>query len=264
MKRFLPLLLLALGLLSTSCRHQRELIYFKDLGQSDIQGSTETDLPDYRIRASDILYVRVLTLDEKINEQFRQASGMDQSGGQMMYGEQGMYYTGFSVKDDGNVEIPLIGTVQIKGMTLEEAKVVIIQKAREQLKDPMVMIKLGTFKVTLLGEVGGQGVQYFYSNRPNIMEVIAKAGGLTDYGNLRQVLVIRPTVDGSRSYRINLQDKNLINTPEYIIQPNDIVYVPPLKAKGISMIAQDYGTLISLFTGTVGIFTLILSLILIL
>lgn len=263
MKHRIPLFLIVLAVLSASCRHQKELIYFKGLGASDIQNSTADKMEDYRIRASDILYIRVLTLDEKINSLFMAASGSGQNmGSGQSFGEEGMYFTGFPVLDDGNVDVPLIGLVQVKGKTMEEAKANIIQRAREQLKDPIVQVKLGTFKVTLIGEVRSPGVKYFYSNRPTIIEAIGKSGDLTDYGNRQQVLIIRPTVDGSRSYRINLQDKNLLNSPEYYLQPNDIVYVPPLKAKGINMVAQDYGTLISLVTSTVGIFTLIFTLIL--
>lgn len=259
----LKLFLLLFTALLVSCRQQKELIYFNGLGAEDIQNQTTADQDSYCIRANDILYIKVLTLDEKINMLFNQASGTNMaSGGSQMFGEEVLYFTGFSVRDDGYVEIPMIGPVQVKGKTIEEAKTIIEKKALEQLKEPIVQVKLGTFKVTMLGEVRQPGVKFFYNKRPNIIEAIGKSGDLTDYGNRHEVLIIRPTVTGSRSYRINLQDKNLLNSPEFYIQPNDVIYVPPLKAKGINMVAQDYGVLISIISSTLATITVVISLIL--
>jgi polysaccharide export outer membrane protein len=260
----LKLFLLLFTALLVSCRQQKELIYFNGLGAEDIQNQTTIDQESYCIRANDILYIKVLTLDEKINMMFNQASGTNQSvgGGNQMYGEETLYFTGFSVRDDGNVEIPMIGLVNVKGKTIDEAKAIIEKKALEQLKEPIVQVKLGSFKVTMLGEVRQPGVKFFYNKRPNIIEAIGKSGDLTDYGNRQQVLIIRPTVNGSRSYRINLQDKKLLNSPEFYIQPNDVIYVPPLKAKGINMVAQDYGVLISILSSTLATVSIVITLIL--
>ncbi|MCX6224042.1 MAG: polysaccharide export protein, partial [Bacteroidia bacterium] len=212
---------------------------------------------------NDILYIRVYTLDQDINMLFSAASGASQTGGSYQYfSEDAMYFSGFSVREDGNVDIPLLGLVQVKGKTIAEAKAIIEQKAREQLKDPTVLVKLANFKVTLLGEVLRPGTYTYFNNQATILEAIAKSGDLTDYGNRKEVLIIRPTVNGSKSYRINLQDKNLLTSPEYFIQPNDVIYVPPLKAKGIRMVATDYGVLISAVSSTIATLSIVITLIL--
>ncbi len=262
MKHKLSLLLIVLALLS-SCRQQKELLYFDTLGASDIQNTTAVEQKVYSIRANDILYIRVYTLDQNINMLFSAASGASQSGGSyQLYNEDAMYFTGFSVREDGFVDIPLIGLIEVKGKTVEEAKALIVAKAHEQLKEPTVLVKLANFKVTLLGEVMRPGTYNYFNNQTTILEAIGKSGDLTDYGNRREVLVIRPTVSGSKSYRINLQNAALLTSPEYFIQPNDVIYVPPLKAKGMRMIASDYGVLFSAVSSTIATLSIVITLIL--
>jgi polysaccharide export outer membrane protein len=261
MKRILPLVVIIL-LAATSCRQQKELTYFAGLGQADINNPTAADQKIYRIRANDILYIRVLTTDQNINSLFSAATGSSQAGAYQIYQEDAMYFTGFSVNYDGNVDIPTVGLVEVRGKTIEEAKAVIEKRAQEQLKDPVVLVKLANFKVTLLGEVFRPGTYNYFNNQTTILEAIGKAGDLTDYGDRQQVLIIRPTVEGSKSYRINLQDPALLNSPEYYIQPNDVIYVQPLKAKSNRLFTQDYGPIITVVASTLTSISLIITIIL--
>ena len=261
MKRLLPFLIIFIAVL-TSCRQQKELIYFNGLQTADLKNATAIDLKEYKIKVSDILYIKVLTSDEKINALFSSASGSSGGMNYQYFSEEAMYFSGFSVRPDGTVDIPSIGMVPVVGKNIEEAKQLIVEKSKEQLKEPTVLVKLANFKVTLLGEVMRPGTYNYFNNQTTILEAIGKAGDLTDYGDRKQVLIIRPTVDGSCSYRINLQDPNLISAPEYYIQPNDVVYVPPLKAKGLRMIASDYGVLFSVISSTIATLSIVVTLIL--
>jgi polysaccharide biosynthesis/export protein len=258
-----PLLYLSILILTlSSCRQQKELIYFTDLQEAYIPNNTLQEQKNYLIRANDILYVKVMSLDDKINAQYNSAATGEARISARYYSEDVMFFTGYSVQDNGTVDLPVFGEVQVLGQTIQGAKKVIIEKAEEYLKDVEAIVKLANFKVTLLGEVNRPGIYNYYNNQTTILEALGKAGDLSDYGDRKQVLVIRPTVEGSKSFRLNLQDKNLLSSPKYFIQPNDVIYVPPLKAKGTRLLAQDYGIFITSISSTLTAVSLIVTIIL--
>jgi polysaccharide biosynthesis/export protein len=258
--RLIYLSILALAL--SSCRQQKELIYFTDLQEANIPNNTLKEQKNYLIRANDILYVKVMSLDEKINAQYNAAATGGTAMGGRYYTEDAMFFTGYSVQENGAVDLPVFGEIQVLGLTIQGAKKAIIEKTEEYLKDVDVVVKLANFKVTLLGEVNSPGIYNYYNNQTTILEALGKAGDLSDYGNRKEVLVIRPTVEGSKSFRLNLQDKDLLSSPKYFIQPNDVIYVPPLKAKGTRLLAQDYGIFITSISSTLTAVSLIVTLIL--
>lgn len=255
---YITILLLALS----SCRQQKELIYFTDLQEANIPNNTLQEQKTYLIRANDILYVKVMSLDDKINAQYSAAATGDARMSTTYYNEQTMFFTGYSVQENGAVDLPVFGEIQVLGLTIMGAKKAIIEKTEEYLKDVEVIVKLANFKVTLLGEVNRPGIYNYYNNQTTILEALGKAGDLSDYGNRKEVLIIRPTVEGSKSFRLNLQDKSLLSSPKYFIQPNDVIYVPPLKAKGTKLLAQDYGVLITSISSTLTAVSLIVTIIL--
>lgn len=251
-----------LTLLLSSCRQQKELIYFTDLQEANIPNNTLLEQKTYLIRANDILYIKVMSLDEKINAQYNTAATGEVRGTSQRYTEDAMFFTGYSVQENGDVDLPIFGEIQVLGLSVLDAKKAIIVKTEEYLKDVEVIVKLANFKVTLLGEVKRPGIYNYYNNQTTILEALGKAGDLSDYGDRKQVLVIRPTVEGSKSFRLNLQDKNLLSSPKYFIQPNDVIYVPPVKAKGTRLLAQDYGIFITSISSTLTAVSLIATIIL--
>jgi polysaccharide biosynthesis/export protein len=261
MKKQLIYLSIIIILLS-SCRQQKELIYFNTLQEANIPNNTMLEQKNYLIRTNDILYVKVMSLDERINAQYNAAATGDVRTSSRYYSEDAMFFTGYSVQDNGAVDLPVFGEVQVLGRTIQGAKQAIIKKTKELLKDVEVIVKLANFKVTLLGEVNHPGIYNYYNNQTTILEALGKAGDLSDYGDRKQVLVIRPTVEGSKSFRLNLQDKALLSSPKYFIQPNDVIYIPPLKAKGTRLLAQDYGIFITSISSTLTAVSLIVTIIL--
>ena len=259
-KSIIAVLVILLAL--ASCRQQRKLTYFKGLEETEIINNTSQDVKDYRIRMHDILYIRVLSTDEDVNTVF-DAVSVTGGGNVASMGQSGaMYYTGYSVDERGMVEIPIIGDVYILGMTVAEAKEEIRNAARVYLKDATIIVKLSNMKYTFLGEVNNRGIVQNLNNQTTILEGLGLMGGLTDYGDRENVWILRPTVDGMSTHRINLNDPELLSSQYYYLKPNDVVYVPPLRAKATSMFAQDYGVLISILTSTVATVSVVLSLIL--
>jgi len=254
MKKNYILILLFSVLVFASCRQHKEMTYFQDIGDQPSAIESIDAKEDYRIQPNDILYVKIITLDEEIMTLFNSISmpgGSRMGGSYQTFNEQSLYFTGFSVSDLGYVEIPTLDTIRVVNLTIEEAKDVIQKKANELIKEPDVLVRLANFKVTILGEVRSPGMISYYNNQTTILEALGKAGDLTDYGNRENVLIIRPTQNGSQTFRVDLTKKNLLASSEYYIKPNDVIIVEPLKAKGTRLFAQDYGTFVSVISSTI-------------
>ncbi|MFC2120730.1 polysaccharide biosynthesis/export family protein [Bacteroidota bacterium] len=260
-KNIFPILLFSI-LLMSSCRQQKEMTYFRDLGEQPSFIESIDPKVEYRIQPHDILYVKILTLDEEVMTLYNSISmpgGARTGGTYQTFNEQGLYFTGFSVSDSGYVEMPILDKIMVKNLTVEEARNAIKAKANETIKDLDVLVKLASFKVTILGEVRRPGMISYYNNQTTILEALGKAGDLTDYGNRENILIIRPTQNGSQTFRVNLTKMTLIASSEYYIKPNDVIIVEPLKAKGTRLFAQDYGTFISVISTTITAIAIILS-----
>ena len=106
----------------------------------------------------------------------------------------------------------------------------------EQFKETaniFVSVKLTGLRYTATGEVGGPGTQTLYQERVNIFEALANVGDVTDFGDRKDVMIIRQYPQGQQIHRIDLTDINVMQSPYYYIQPNDLIYVKPLKVKSL-------------------------------
>jgi polysaccharide export outer membrane protein len=119
-----------------------------------------------------------------------------------------------------------------------------------------VVVKLAGFRYTINGEVGSTGTKTLFQEKVNIMEAIANAGDITTTGNRKAVTIIRQTPNGTEMKDLDLTNINIMNSPYYFLQPNDYIYVKPLKQKtwgtgstGIQSLTTLI-TLLSLFTTT--------------
>jgi len=145
--------------------------------------------------------------------------------------ETSLYINGYTVNDSGNVIIPILGQVPVIGLTIDEATRRIQEKAEIYLKDATAIVKLISFKVTVIGEVNRPGTYTNFNNQLTVLEAIGMAGDITDYGNRQKVLIVRPNPEGTTTYNVNLQDKNLLLSEGFFLLPNDIVIVDPIKSK---------------------------------
>jgi len=106
-------------------------------------------------------------------------------------------------------------------------------------------VKVLSFKVTVLGELRSPGVYYNYSSSMTVLEAIGMAGGVTDNARLSQLLVVRRTPTGSKSYRIDLSEKKLLSSDAYYLQPDDVIYVNADKLKNLNLTLPVYSFLLS-------------------
>ncbi len=241
-----------------SCTSQKELMYFSNLDTTSVQQFFPMERPDYRIQYQDILYVNLFTLNEGMNILLNPGSGSSSSS-YMFRDPSTTYIYGYTVSDSGTISLPILGEVIVYGLTLSEVKTAVEERAKQYLKDAVVNIRLLSFKFTVIGEVNRPGTYNNYNNQLTVLEAIGMGGDITDYGNRKRVLVVRPTKEGTHTYRINLQDKNLLQSEGYFLLPNDIVIVEPIKSKPFQLNIPTTSLLISTTLGTISTLILLLS-----
>ena len=215
-------------LVLASCTRYKNMVYLQtDKSSKELYNATP---PDYRIQKRDILYIRILSLNQEITQVINSTSVLSTN---QFTNDASLFIYGYNVSDSGFVEIPVVGRVDVLNKTLEEAKTAVSEKAAKYLKDATVIIKLISFKYSVMGEVTRPGVYQNYNNQLTVLEAISNAGDISPYGDRRKVLVIRPGNEGTRTFRLNLTRTDILSSEGFFLLPNDIVYVEPVKSYNI-------------------------------
>ena len=222
-------LLIIICVFQYSCTSQKKLRYFENLDTTALQEFNISEFPEYRIQQRDILYIRFVTMNDQMNDLLNVGSGRYSS--QLYQNETSLYINGYTVNDSGDVVLPILGEIHIVGLSIDEAQRTIQKAANKYLKDASVIVKLISFKFTVIGEVNRPGTYTNFNNQLTVLEAIGMAGDITDYGNRSEVLVVRPSPSTTTTYKLNLQDKKIIESKAFFILPNDIVIVDPIKSK---------------------------------
>lgn len=254
MKKSLPFLSIVIAIIFTSCVPNQDLIYLQNKNNSETTSSVNPVVAKpYRVQTNDIMSIKIKALDAALVEMFNATDGNVNN-----LNEQNLYFNGYSVDDHGNIRIPVLGEVKVVGLTLEEIRI----KIEKQLLDEyfhkeaniFVNVKLTGLRYTVNGEVASPGTKVLFQDRANVMEALANSGDITMVGNRKEVTIIRQYPHGTEMHTLDLTDASVINSPYYYIQPNDYIYVKPLKQKswgtgttGIQSLATVL-TLISLVT----------------
>jgi len=252
------LILTLVVLIAASCTSQKKLAYLNNLPETGGEETFTMDIPDYKIQPRDILYITIKAMTpEGLIKDFLSAG----SGGGMglSQGESGGGLFGYDVDFNGFIELPAIGQIKVGGLSLEETREAIQEKAGTVFRNSTVECKLLSFKFTVIGEVGSPGAYINYNNYLTVLEAIGRAGGVDDYGNRNRVLVVRSIDKGTKTFRINLQDKNILSSEAYFLLPNDVVIVEPLKQKIFNMNLTTISFIISSITGTISMTLLLIN-----
>jgi len=230
-----------------SCRSSKELVYLNDAGNNEIIKNLS---PDYILKTGDILYVSIKSINPEVNALFNPESGMEAAsssglGYQKYTTPSGAYLYGFELDPNGNIVLPMLGKVNVSGVTITQAELIVQKKADEFLKEAVVKVKLLNFKVTVTGEVRNPGVYYNYNNSINVLEALAMANGNTDYATIQKVMVIRDFPEGKKTFMLDLSSKNVYLSEGFYLQPDDYVMVQPDKHKNLQLNSQAYSLVLS-------------------
>ena len=232
----------------SSCSTQFKLPNYLE----NIQDSSRLDtfsFPEPIIQKNDILYINVSSddLDPQAIAPYNVSS---LSGGGSMGNNPTLM--GYLVNHKGEIEYPRIGVIQTEGLTKSQLAAIIKGKLVKYLQNPVVNIRFLTFKVTVLGEVGGQGTITIPGERLTILEAIGLAGGVTWNGRRESVKIIRETNGVREMGIIDLTSKDIFKSPYYNLQQNDILMVD-LNRRG--RVTQDQQYTMSRISFAVGIIT---------
>jgi polysaccharide export outer membrane protein len=246
-KSLLPLLLLFLLI---GCTSQKKLAYLANLPDSGEPQYFLYEMPDYKIQYRDLLYVDVKAMapDGSIQNVLQ---GSNSQSMNYMQGESTQYLMGYNVDKQGKILLPVVGQIAVGGRTIHETRDVVQAKIDSVFNHAYVDVKLLSFRYTVLGEARNPGTFYNYNDYVTVLEAVGKAGGVGDYGRRDRVLVVRSTPDGSKTYNINLQDKNLLSSEAYFLMPNDVIIIEPLKHKIFNMNLPTISFGISTVTGLI-------------
>ncbi|KRB57269.1 polysaccharide biosynthesis/export family protein [Flavobacterium sp. Root186] len=244
-------ILLLISTLFTSCIPLNDLVYLQDKNTSSEQNNiASVESKPYRLQVNDVLSISIKAIDPKLVSIFNTTE--TSSSGKS---ESSLYFDGFTVDDHGNIRMPILGEINVIGYTLEEVRVKIEKKLHEEYfkseANIFLTVKLAGFRYTINGEVGSTGTKTLFKENVNIMEAIANAGDITTVGNRKAVTVIRQSPTGVQMNEIDLTDVNVMKSPYYYLQPNDYIYVKPLKQKtwGTGQTGiQSIGTVITLLS----------------
>jgi polysaccharide biosynthesis/export protein len=206
-----------------SCTSQKNFLYLQDKGNSSLK--TQADTFDYRIRSKDLLFIKILSIDQASSTSLNPASQTSD-----ISGTQSAYLNGYYVSDSGFVELPLIGKILVQGLTIEESQKAVQKKVNIYLKNSLAVVKLLNFNITVLGEVNNPGNFSIYNTRLNLLEAIGYAGDLTINANRKQIMLIRQE-NTEKIISIDLTDKNVLQSEYFYMLPNDVIYVKPNKSK---------------------------------
>lgn len=211
-----------------SCGSSKNIAYFKNADSVNLAASK--GLFDAKIMPKDLLTVTVSTTDPKAATPFNLSVTNTLNSTGTLYSGAGSLQT-YLVDNDGYINFPVVGRLKVGGMTKRQCENYICEKISPYMaatENPIVTVKMASFKVSVSGEVKSPGIFYVDQEKINVIEALARAGDLTIYGRRENVLLIREDETGQKSvYRLNLNDANLINSPYYYLQQNDMLYVEP-------------------------------------
>jgi polysaccharide export outer membrane protein len=163
------------------------------------------------------------------------------------------FLNGYSIDNDGLVNLPLIGELKLVGMNVKQAKLAIEENLKKYIREDnfYVRVRLGGIRYSALGEFNRPGKFTILQNRVTIFEAIANAGDMTTAAKRTSIRLVRQYPDGTRTHTINLLNDKIIESDFFFIRPNDMIYAEPMKVKqlGTGMtLAQSLQLTLSVIT----------------
>lgn len=218
---------LGLLLLLTACNAPKHVAYFQYETQPQIGQSAQNAVP--HIKPKDLLSITVTSSNNEASKMYNLfvPQSMDMTN-QSLYSQPSIQK--YLVEDDGCIDFPTLGRIQVVGQTKAELEAYLLEHIKSAFNEelPIITIAITNYTVNVLGEVARPGRIAVANERVTILEAIAQAGDLTLYGNRKTIKVLREDADGKKAFiPIDLNDKNLLLSPAYFLEQNDVVYVEP-------------------------------------
>jgi polysaccharide biosynthesis/export protein len=229
---------------TVSCVPVEHLSYFNDINDLDepeVNPKTQKTITPF-----DKLYIKVLSIDP-------QTSNIFNTSEEIRYGSSGSGVIGYLVDETGNINFPFVGNINVGGLTTGKAAEKVQKALNDYVSNTSISVKYVDNQVTVLGEVQRQGVFSFSQDKLNIYEALGLGGGITRYGNRKNIILIRNVGDKIIHHRLNLSDSKISGKDTYYILPNDVIVVEPLKAVSSSYQNITYTTVLTTVTTLIAV-----------
>ncbi len=240
------MLTIAIAIAAASCVPVAQLSYFNDM--DDLDQPTVNPRTQKIIRPFDKLYVRVLSIDLQTSQIFNASDELRMGSYGNMAG-----LIGYLVDEDGNINFPFVGKINVVNLTTAEAADKIQKALSDYVPQTSIIVKYVDNQVTVMGEVQRQGVYSFTQDKLNIYEALGLGGGITRYGDRKKVILIRNDEGKVVHYRLNLSDSKIANKSYYYVMPNDVIIVEPLRAISTSYSNITYTTILSTISTAIAV-----------
>ena len=250
--------LLGVLLLLTSCTSYQKIPYLQDF---ETVNATEevTAMYDAHIRPKDLLTITVNTTDPEAAAPFNLTVQSAANSNLTQWVTQQAALQQYLVDNQGNIDFPVLGELHLGGLSMNEAESMIREKLQPFLKEtPIVTVRMVNYKISVLGEVAKPGTFIINNEKVNVLEALAMAGDMTIWGLRDNVKLVREEEDGKRNIVVlDLNRADIVKSPYYHLQQNDILYVSPNKTKAKN---SDTGQSTSLWVSATSILVSIASL----
>jgi polysaccharide export outer membrane protein len=232
-----------------SCVPQKKMLYLKDAEMAAENLSKEyvnDRTVDYKLQPGDNLFIRFInTIDERSAASL---AGETSARSNYMSSDASIYLQSYTLDEEGCIELPLTGKIELKNLTVDQAKDKMQNELDKFVNQTTLIVKLSNFNLTVLGEVNRPGMYKVYQSQINLFEAMALAGNMTNFAKKSDVKIVRQTDNGSEIITIDMGQADVLSSPYYYLKPNDIVYVEPLKIKQWGFTTFPYSTVFSILT----------------
>lgn len=216
-------------ILLVSCASPKDITYLQDI-QTEV-----TDViafpSEIKVRSGDRISIIINSKDPLLADLFNLPIVAHRVGLSLNTSlSQNQQVSGYTIDTAGDIDFPILGKLHIAGMMREEIVSYVKKEliAKDLIKDPVVTVEFMNLSVAIMGEVRNPGRFNIDKDKITVLEAISMAGDLTIYGKRENVLVIRTEGDGQKAYKVDLRSSSeLLSSPVYHLQQNDIVYVEP-------------------------------------
>ena len=247
---------LLLAMTFASCVPQKKMLLLKEaqmIAENQSINYVNDRSVDYKLQPGDNLYIRFLN---PVDERGSQSLSGDYSSRTQLSNDASIYLQSYTLDESGCIELPLTGKIELKNLTVDQAKEKLQNEVDKYMNQTTLVVKLSNFNLTVLGEVSKPGMYKVYQTQINLFEAIAMAGNMTSFAKNEEVKIVRQTDNGSEIITVDLGSADILSSPYYYLKPNDIVYVEPLKIKQWGFTSFPYSTVISVVSLAVTLITL--------
>ncbi|MCL6216764.1 polysaccharide biosynthesis/export family protein [Zunongwangia pacifica] len=221
---------LLIGVLVTSCVSREEIVYFQDMENLQVQTNSTQTFNNLQIKPNDRLAITVSAEEIEATMPFNLpylGNSVGSQNGEIRVSGTPTLQT-YLVNSDGEIQFPVLGSLKVAGLDRKEVSKKLENEIAEYVQNPIVNVQITNFQISVLGEVNRPGTFAITDEYVSLPKALGLAGDMSIYGKRKNVLVVREKENGQKKYAyLDLTDANVINSPYYYLQQNDVVYVEP-------------------------------------